>query len=438
MEKKKKFKLGKKSIIIILIVALVVAVGAIYSNKGKKSNAISVDTGEVEKKKLVQVTTATGNIEANYRNDIALNPAQKVIKVFVKEGQIVKKGDILVKLDDEEYRTQLEKQQLNLQNANLTLSQLQGTSTVNERKNAANAVSQAELTLQNAKNNYSDLKRKFDQSKSLYEGGYISKNDYDAADKALKEAGNTMKNAELALTNSKNSLSNISVSTDDKIASQRNQLALIQADIKNLQNKIEDCNIKANVNGKIVKMDAKEDQYPKTGDMIIVDDVSKYKMSLDINQYDAVNLKKGQKATVKLKGVDKKYPATVTEVGQVAQTTINTNTGGNQEFKINVKITLNNSDDKIKAGYEGDAEIILNERASSLAIGFDGIKEDRVKNQKYVYVVDANNKVSKRYIKSGLETEYDVEVLEGLKEGEKYVINPPENLKEGDIVSPRK
>lgn len=82
-----------------------------------------------------------------------------------------------------------------------------------------------------------------------------------------------MKNAELALTNSKNSLSNISVSTDDKIASQRNQLALIQADIKNLQNKIEDCNIKANVNGKIVKMDAKEDQYPKTGDMIIVDDV---------------------------------------------------------------------------------------------------------------------------------------------------------------------
>ncbi|SQC00085.1 HlyD family secretion protein [Clostridium tetanomorphum] len=395
MEKKKKFKLGKKSIIIILIVALVVAVGAIYSNKGKKSNAISVDTGEVEKKKLVQVTTATGNIEANYRNDIALNPAQKVIKVFVKEGQIVKKGDILVKLDDEEYRTQLEKQQLNLQNANLTLSQLQGTSTVNERKNAANAVSQAELTLQNAKNNYSDLKRKFDQSKSLYEGGYISKNDYDAADKALKEAGNTMKNAELALTNSKNSLSNISVSTDDKIASQRNQLALIQADIKNLQNKIEDCNIKANVNGKIVKMDAKEDQYPKTGDMIIVDDVSKYKMSLDINQYDAVNLKKGQKATVKLKGVDKKYPATVTEVGQVAQTTINTNTGGNQEFKINVKITLNNSDDKIKAGYEGDAEIILNERASSLAIGFDGIKEDRVKNQKYVYVVDANNKVSK-------------------------------------------
>lgn len=438
MEKKKKFKLGKKSIIIILIVALVVAVGAIYSNKGKKSNAISVDTGEVEKKKLVQVTTATGNIEANYRNDIALNPAQKVVKVFVKEGQIVKKGDILVKLDDEEYRTQLEKQQLNLQNANLTLSQLQGTSTVNERKNAANAVSQAELTLQNAKNNYSDLKRKFDQSKSLYEGGYISKNDYDAADKALKEAGNTMKNAELALTNSKNSLSNISVSTDDKIASQRNQLALIQADIKNLQNKIEDCNIKANVNGKIVKMDAKEDQYPKTGDMIIVDDVSKYKMSLDINQYDAVNLKKGQKATVKLKGVDKKYPATVTEVGQVAQTTINTNTGGNQEFKINVKITLNNSDDKIKAGYEGDAEIILNERASSLAIGFDGIKEDRVKNQKYVYVVDANNKVSKRYIKSGLETEYDVEVLEGLKEGEKYVINPPENLKEGDIVSPRK
>ncbi|WP_027623904.1 efflux RND transporter periplasmic adaptor subunit [Clostridium lundense] len=440
MEKKAKFKLSKKSIIIILIIVLVATVGVIYSKKSKKTTSVSVDIGKVEKKKLIQATTATGNIEANYRNDIILNPAQKVIKVFVKEGQKVKKGDILVKLDDKEYKTQLEKQQLNLQSANLTLSQLQGTSTINERKNAINAAEQAELTLQNAKNNYSDLKKKFDQNKTLYQGGYISKNDYDAADKALKEAENSVKNAELALTNSKNSLSNTNASTQDKIATQRNQIAIIAADIKSLQDKINDCNVKANVDGKVVKMDAKEDQYPNTGDMIIIDDISKYKLSLDINQYDAVNLKNGQKATVKIKGIDKKYSAVVTEVGQVAQTKINTNanSGGNQEFKINVKVTINDSDDKIRAGYEGDAEIVLNEKNSSLSIGFDGIKEDRAKKEKYVYVVDGNNKVSKKYIKNGLETEYDVEVLEGLKEGEKYVINPPENLKEGDIVSPRK
>lgn len=440
MEKKAKFKLSKKSIIIILIIALVATVGVVHSKKSKKSTSVSVDIGKVEKKKLIQATTATGNIEANYRNDIILNPAQKVIKVFVKEGQIVKKGDILVKLDDKEYTTQLEKQQLNLQSANLTLSQLQGTSTINERKNAINASAQAELTLQNSKNNYSDLKKKFDQSKSLYQGGYISKNDYDAADKALKEAENSVKNADLALTNSKNSLSNINASTQDKVETQRNQIAIIASDIKSLQDKISDCNVKANVDGKVVKMDAKEDQYPQTGDMIIIDDVSKYKLSLDINQYDAVNLKNGQKATVKIKGIDKKYSAVVTEVGQVAQTKINTNanSGGNQEFKINVKLTINDSDDKIRAGYEGDAEIVLNEKNSSLSIGFDGIKEDRAKKEKYVYVMDGNNKVSKKYIKNGLETEYDVEVLEGLKEGDKYVINPPENLKEGDIVLPRK
>ncbi|MCH5139094.1 efflux RND transporter periplasmic adaptor subunit, partial [Clostridiaceae bacterium UIB06] len=96
---------------------------------------------------------------------------------------------------------------------------------------------------------------------------------------------------------------------------------------------------------------------------------------------------------------------------------------------------LDNPDEGIKAGFEVDAEIVLDEKKSVLAIGFDTIKDEKAAGKKYVYLVNKDNKVSKRYIKTGLDAEYDVEVIDGLKEGDKCIINPPQNLKEGDIVT---
>lgn len=433
MEKKAKFKFTKKKVSIFVIVLIALISGGMYFSKGKKDTSIKVDTAKATKKKIIQTASATGNIEANSRNEIALNPAQKIVKVLVKEGQTVKKGDIIAQLDSSDFRNQLEKQKISLQNANTLLNQLQGTSLVNEKNNAKNSVSQSEIALQNSKNNYDDLNKKYLQTKSLFDKGYASKNEFEAAKKALTDAENGMKTAQLALNNAKNSLSNLDVSNSDKIVNQRNQIALIEVDIANLQDKIEQCNIKADVDGKVVKSDAKENQYPKAGDSIIIDDISQYKLSLDINQYDAVNIKKGQKAAIKVKGIDKEYSGVVTDIQNIAQAKINT-TGGDQEFKVGVKVTFNSTDGIIKAGYEGSAEIILNEKPSSIAVGFEGIKEDRAAKKKYVYVLNGN-KVSKKYIKTGLESEYDIEVLEGLKEGESYVINPPEKLKEGDVVS---
>lgn len=435
MEKKEKFKLKltKKNLSIFAIALIALISIGMSVSKGNKDASIKVDTGKASKKRIVQTASATGNIEANHRNEVALNPSTKVVKVLVKEGQVVKKEDIIAQLDASDLKNQLQKQKINLQNANIQLNQLQGTSLANEINNAKNSVSQSEISLQNAKNNYDDLNKKYSQTKALFDKGFVSKNEFDGAEKALTDAENAMKTAQLSLNNAKNSLSNLTVSSSDKISTQRNQIALIEADIANLQDKIEQCNIRANVDGKVVRNDAKENQYPKTGDLVIVDDTSKYKLSLDVSQYDAVNLRKGQKATIKVKGIDKEYAGVVADIQDIAQAKINA-TGGNQEFKVGVKITFDSIDELIKAGYEGSAEIILNESPSSIAVGFDAVKEDRAEKKKYVYVIN-DNKVSKKYIKTGLESEYDIEVLEGLEEGETYVINPPEKLKEGDVVS---
>jgi HlyD family secretion protein len=431
-----KFKINKKIIIFGIVVLGVLGVVTYSHAKAQKAKIKGITTAKVIKKNLTQTASDKGNIEANYRNDVTLNPAQKVIKVMVSQGQQVKKGDILVKLDTLEYDSQLEKQKINLANAQSTLRQLLNSGVANDKSNAQNTVSQAKITLENAQRSYEDANNKFKQNESLLKGGYISQNDYDAAKKTLDDAYNTVKAAENSLGNSQSALNNVNVSSGDKVTNQKNQVALIQTDIDNLNKKIEECNVKADTDGKIIKMDAKENQFPKTGDMIIVDDTSKYKVAVNISQYDSAKIKVGQKANIKLKGSTKKYTGVVTDIGQFAELKSSTsNSSSSQESKVNVKITIDNPDDGIKAGFEADAEIVLDEKNLVLAIGFDAIKEERAVGKKYVFVVNKDSKVSKKYIKTGLDTEYDVEVTDGLKEGDKCILNPPQNLKEGDTVT---
>lgn len=431
-----KFKIKKKIIILVIIVLGVLGAVTYSHAKAQKAKIKGVTTAKVVKKNLTQTASDKGNIEANYRNDITLNPSQKVKKVMVSEGQQVKKGDILVKLDTQEYDNQLEKQKINLANAQSTLRQLLNSGVANDKSNAQNTVSQAQITLENAQRSYEDANNKFKQSESLLNGGYIAKNEYDAAKKTLDDANSALKAAENSLGNSQSALNNVNVSSEDKITNQKNQVALIESDIDNLNKKIEECNVKADTDGKVIKIDAKEEQFPKSADMIIVDDTSKYKVAVNISQYDSIKIEVGQKANIKLKGSTKKYTGVVSDIGQFAELKSSIgNSSSSQESKVNVKITIDNPDEDIKAGFEADVEIVLAEKKSVFAIGFDAIKEEKAAGKKYVFVVNKDNKVSKKYIKTGLDAEYDVEVTDGLKEGDKCVLNPPQNLKEGDAVT---
>ncbi|NMM62488.1 efflux RND transporter periplasmic adaptor subunit [Clostridium sp. P21] len=210
----------------------------------------------------------------------------------------------------------------------------------------------------------------------------------------------------------------------------------IRAQIDSLNEKIAQCDIKSGVDGKVVKVDAKEGQVSQAGDKIIVDDDSKYKVSIDMSQYDAMKVSKGQKAIVKVKGNDKmKYIGSVTDIGEIAQTKMN-DKNAQQEAKVNVIVTLNSAGtgDSIKSGYKADVEVVFNERQNAIVMGVDSIKQDKATKRKYVYIVNSENKVSKKYIGTGIETDDTVEVISGLSQGERYITNPSDSLKDGDIV----
>jgi len=259
----------------------------------------------------------------------------------------------------------------------------------------------------------------------LYEAGFLSKEEFENSKSALDDLQTTMMNMELALDNAQNSLKDF----DDKIYQQEKQIQITNTDLEGLQKKVADSNIKANINGTIVKMDAKNNQYPPAGSSILIYDQSQYKMDLKVSQYDAVSLKEGQRATIKIKGLDKTYEGQVTKIGESAIVEMS---GTNKETKVMVEITLDNADELIKAGYEADAEIVLMEKENSIAVGFEAVQTDP-EGKKYIFVLE-NNIVKKRIVETGLETDFEIEITTGLEEGEKYITSPPLGLQDGETV----
>jgi multidrug efflux pump subunit AcrA (membrane-fusion protein) len=273
---------------------------------------------------------------------------------------------------------------------------------------AANAVKSAEINLSNA-----EIK---------------ADSDYTAAVKAVSDAANAVKSAEIALSSAKNTASFTSSSDSEKISNQKAQIALLNANIENFNSKIEQANLRANVDGIVTKMDAVANQYPAAGDEIVVDGTVQFVVDLQVSQYDGVNIKAGQKANITLKGISKKYEGTVSEIGQLAEKSL---TSTDQDPKVNIKVSIINPDENVKVGYEADAEIILEDKTGALQLGFEAIQIEAGTGKKYVYVVDSSNTVRKTYIETGIETDYNIEVLSGLTEGQKCISNPAKTITDG-------
>ncbi|HYE82831.1 MAG TPA: HlyD family efflux transporter periplasmic adaptor subunit [Clostridia bacterium] len=420
----------KKLIIIAAIVLLAIAIGAVRIITSNQAKVKEIDIGKVEAKNLSQTISVTGNIDAANKEEIELSTQQKVIEIFAQEGQEVKDGTSLLRTDSTDYEYQLKKHELALELANIDLQRLLSTGSENDKKALENAVRTAEINLRSAETEYNEAKRKYDQSSVLYENGAVSKEDYEASLKAMNDAKNRMELSTMELDNAKDSLNDFGVNNSDQIKGKRNQVESAKADIANVKDKIKKSMIKSSINGKIVQLDVKPNQYPTIENNIAaIYDLSQYKVKVLVSQYDAVSISKGQKSSIKVKGIDTGYKGTVTAIGDAAVITVE---GTNKEPKVEIEVTLDNPNDKIKVGYEADIDITLQESTNSTAVGFESVLEDE-DGKKYVFVVE-HNKAVKRFVQTGMETDFEIQILEGLKAGDSYVKNPPATLKDGDPV----
>ena len=165
--------MSKKTIYILLAVSVVLIGTLVGLSKsgviGSKDKGTEIEIANVAASTIVETVSATGKIQPEIEVKISSEVSGEIIALNVKEGQVVKKGDLLVKINPDLYTSSY----------NRTISNLSGTKA---------GLNQSEASYKEAKANY-------DRNKSLYDKGIISRADWDKAIASFEVAKANKQNA---------------------------------------------------------------------------------------------------------------------------------------------------------------------------------------------------------------------------------------------------
>ena len=267
-----------KILIGLLIVALLV-VGGIRLLKMRKAQLTNLPTPErpvyvvkgaiVKKGVVLEKAKYLGKIVPENEVSVSTKFAGNIEKVYVNEGDKVKKGQLIAKLDDNPI-------QLAIQNLKINKEALQ------------NQLKSLEAQLESARANYEFIKTNFERDKKLYEGKAISEIQFlqskTQLDTAKAKIGTLKANIE-ALKN--------------KIASIDKQIEIKKDDLKYLD-------IYSNVDGVVEKVFLREGNLALLGKPILKLQSSKYKILVSFPKECLGLIKVGTLATVDFHGIIKK------------------------------------------------------------------------------------------------------------------------------------
>lgn len=155
---------------------------------------------------------------------------------------------------------------------------------------------------------------------------------------------------------------------------------------------------------------------PASASFTVVDPSTIY-LKAEVDQEDTPKIKVGQSATVRLDSFsDKVFDS---KINFIAFSPVAGQSNTVYEIRFDLPVTDNKNLD-YRLGMDGDADIILAESQNALTLPIEAVSEE--KNQKYVLIKDENNKINKKEIKTGIETDTEIEILEGLKENDKVIV----------------
>ncbi|MBC5840098.1 MAG: efflux RND transporter periplasmic adaptor subunit [Flavobacteriaceae bacterium] len=419
----------KKTIYIIIGGTIVVIGSLIGLSKagviGKKDQGIEIETAQVNTSTIVETVSATGKIQPEIEVKISSMVSGEIIALPVKEGQVVKKGDLLVKINPDLYTSSL----------NRTIAGLSG--------------SKAGLTQADAQ--YKEAKSSYDRNKSLFEKGIISKSDWD---KAVASFDVAKASKQSAYFNVQSASASVNEAKD------------------NLGRTI----IYAPADGTISMLNVELGErvlgtQQMTGTEILrVANLNNMEVEVDVNENDIVKIKVGDLANVEVDAyLKKQFRGMVTSISNSASSALTADQVTN--FKVKVRIVKESYEDLLvgkpvtyspfRPGMTATVDIITKTKKNILAVPISSVvvksdtassksvkmipTEDEKKmmpksDKKFECVfVKVGDKAKIRVVKTGIQDDANIEVISGLQKGDVVITGPyttvSKDLNSGDKVS---
>lgn len=421
----------KKNIKTVIIIGAVLIILIIaYSLLANDEEAVEVSTMNAYYGSVTKNIELSGVIKSADYEEISIPSELKVVKTYVDENSIVEKGQLLAELDSTELLIELKKAELSLEELYSDLDEMKdGDSQVSILKNKL-LKSQEQYNKVNSdlESSNEDLKK----AGLLYEEKAISKAEYDRYVSAVKDLESKLNIAKLDYSDAETNYNDYIESVQIDTVSTGRDINTIKLDIERINNKIENNKIYASVSGVVTEFPLNEGRKTSAGSKVIIYDTNSYEFTAKAPQEDAVLIREGQKSMVYANGMNSIYEGEVINVGKTAE--IDTESGSKTP-KVEITIKITNSDNFIKSGYEGKANIIIDISENTLLLKNESLKRDS-DGKVYLYVLK-NNIVEKKYVEAGLSDGYLTEVS-GVSEDEIVILSPPEELLEGDVVKIQK
>ncbi|HIB36525.1 efflux RND transporter periplasmic adaptor subunit [Mesonia sp.] len=412
----------KKTLLIILIIAVVLIAAMVIGKKsgafGKTGNFKKVETATIEKLDITETVSATGKIQPQVEVKLSSEVSGEIIELPIVEGQEVKKGDLLVKINPDLYQSSLQRSQASYQNIKASLAQ-------------------TEASLKQAKANY-------DRNKTLFDKGVISKSEWD----------NIVSQYEVAQANKQSAFYNVQSAA---------------ATVNEAQDNLGRTTIYAPMSGTISKLDAElgervvGTQQMAGTEILRVANLGEMEVEVEVNENDIVKVAVGDSAIVEVDAyLGKEFRGLVTEISNSAADELTADQVTN--FDVKVKILESSYQDLKKGkpenyypfrpGMTATVDIITNKRENIIGVPISSIvvKSDTTSTKKVgaamsknssgetfecVYVKE-NGKAKLKVVETGIQDDTNIEITSGLEEGVEVITGPynmvTKLLKPGDQV----
>ncbi|HEX5084322.1 MAG TPA: efflux RND transporter periplasmic adaptor subunit [Blastocatellia bacterium] len=465
LSRNKKILIGAGAVVVIGVI-----IGVSIS---RRSELPEVQTAKVAKRPVLEAkVTANGEVRPPQFISLQSEVTGRVTDVFVKEGDLVKKGTPLLKVDPTQLQSQTDVQKAGLaaQQAEVQ-NQLSTLSTAENAINTARAsliTFQADLERSNVERNNAEIELK--RASSLLEDGIGTRQNFDsakmrfdsatasvnAAKARVAQAEVQIKDAEIRVNQAKTGIA----AAKAREAQQRANLAQ-QTDL--LSKTTQYSTIDGVVGGPIVQVGTFALANFSSTTLMLIVDMSTINVEVNVDETDISFVKLDQKAKVKVDALgEAEIEGQVIEIAQTAktrtgQTIAQTATSGSQEakdFKVTIRLVNMTEEvrNRLRPGMSATAVISTNRVENAIAIPLQALVErdpDQIKtgpaatpapaaaqNQnpkdkkpvKGVFVIQ-NDKTVFAPVETGITGENDIEIKSGLSEGQEIVTGPYRQLR---------
>jgi HlyD family secretion protein len=405
----------KWSLIGVAVLGIGAFVATTAAKRGKKAIEVRIDA--VELRDLVAAVTASGQVQPRTKVDLAADISGRIVRLAVKEGDMVRKGQFLLEIDPQEYVAAVQRSQAALSSAKAQEAQARANLIQAERNYQRSLEIQKANAQLVAAEQLEQLKTQVDVNQALAEA---AKHNVDQSEAGLRDAEQVEQD-------------------DHPRANERTRDAARRGTGRNS-------------GAGTFNKDA--------ATLLTISDMSVLETKVKVDETDVARISLGDSAVVQIDAFpDTTFVGKVVEISNSAVRAAATGGSTDQAIDYEVTIQLLNPPPDTRPDFSTTAKVVTDIRDKTLSIpiialtvrenesvsdadtavivGRTAQKEVGKKDVEGVFIVGADNKVTFRPVKVGIAGDRYFEVLSGLTQGEKIVggsYQAIRELKDGDVV----